>query len=483
MRVKLKNHILRPWDPEPISTMSGWAKWVFFMLLGSTLGRAFYYIGIPPAKIFIGDIVLVLFFVLRPRELFDRWTKALTNGGVFGPFAWSLLLFILYGCFEVLYGLYSGYSLLTALQNLVFNVYPVYFFLGLWIGADHPTLLQKVVRGWGWMLMIYGSAYFLFLSNVQLSMPGASDVHVFGQPGGGGLIILSLLVLERQPSRFWLPMLSAAILTLAVQVRAEWLSMLVAFSIWGVLERKMAKVLSICGWVVVLLLAGFVADVNLPSPAERGGSISSREIVARGLAAIDPEIAAEYTDSKNVGFYAGTISWRTRWWSAIWSSVNESLTKTFIGNGYGFPLKDLVPYLRSMDIRTPHNIFFFALGYSGWIGVLLFFTLQGSILGLLWRVYKLTGESYGVLVWAATLTGSFFGNSFESPMGAIPYYMIMGLIIGPILCRKQEVPAMILQLPKKEVATLSSHPAYHFSLGDSQQVQDSTSWRSVRRPL
>ncbi len=115
------------------------------------------------------------------------------------------------------------------------------------------------------MLMIYGSAYFLFLSNVQLSMPGASDVHVFGQPGGGGLIILSLLVLERKPSRFWLPMLSAAILTLAVQVRAEWLSMLVAFSIWGVLEQKMTKVLSICGWVVVLLLAGFLADVICPA--------------------------------------------------------------------------------------------------------------------------------------------------------------------------------------------------------------------------
>ncbi len=42
----------------------------------------------------------------------------------------SLLLFILYGGFEVLYGLYSGYSPLTALQNLVFNIYPVYFFCG-----------------------------------------------------------------------------------------------------------------------------------------------------------------------------------------------------------------------------------------------------------------------------------------------------------------------------------------------------------------
>src|SRR5260370_39696492 len=102
-------------------------------------------------------------------------------------------------------------------------------------------MLQKAVRGWAWMLAIYGPAYFLFLNNIKLTMPGASDVRVFGQPGGGGLIILLLLALERKPSRFWLPMMAAAILTLAVQVRAEWLSMFVAFSIWGVLERKMMK--------------------------------------------------------------------------------------------------------------------------------------------------------------------------------------------------------------------------------------------------
>ena len=461
MRVQLSDYMLRPRDPEALSSMHGWARWVFVMLLGSFFGRTFYYIGIPPAKIFVGEIVLVLFLVLRPRELFDRWMKALTSGSVFGPFAWSLLLFILYGSFEVLYGLYSGYSVLTALENLAFNIYPVYIFLGLWIGTRHPTMLQKVVRGWAWMLAIYGPAYFLFLNNIKLTMPGASDVRVFGQPGGGGLIILSLLALERKPSRFWLPMIAAAVLTLAVQVRAEWLSMFVAFSIWGVLERKMMKVLSICGLMVVLLLVGFIADVNLPSPAERGGSISSREIVARGLSAIDPEIAQEYTASRNVGFYAGTISWRTRWWSAIWSSVGESLTKIFIGNGYGFPLKDLVPYLKNMDIRTPHNIFFFALGYSGWVGVVLFFSLQVSILGMLWRVYKLTGESYGVVVWAATFTGALFGNSFESPMGAIPYYMILGLIIGPILCHKRVVQTTDLRhqpIAEGSLTTQLVHP-------------------------
>jgi hypothetical protein len=436
MRIQIKFHTIHPLDTEPVSSIHGWARLVFFMMLGSFFGRTFYYLGFPPAKIFIGDVVIFLFFLLRPRALCDRWMNALTAGGPFGLFAWSLLLSILFGIFEVLYGLYSGYPPLTALQNLVFNIYPVYFFLGLWVGIEHPSLYRKIIRCYAWMLAIYGPAYLLFLDKIKLTMPASDHVLIFNQAGGGGFIILSLLALERKPSRYWLPMVIGAFMTLAIQEREEWVSAAVAFSVWGILERKTAKVLTVGALVVILLLVGFIADVDLPGPAERGGRISSSEIAARGLSAISPDLAKEYTDSKNIGMYAGTISWRTKWWSAIWSSVHESVPKAFIGNGYGFPLKDLVPYLKSMDIRTPHSIFFFALGYSGWIGVLLFFSLQASILAMLWRVYRLTGQSYGLAIWISTLTAALFGNSFESPMGSIPNYISIGLIIGPILCGK-----------------------------------------------
>lgn len=435
MRIKIKFHVIHPLETEPISSIHGWAKLVFFIMVGSFFGRAFYYIGVPPAKVFIGDIVLVLLFVFRPRIPCDRWVKALTTHSVFSLFAWSLLLSILFGMFEVLYGLYSGYSPLTAVQNLVFNIYPLYFFLGLWAGTEHPTLYRKIIRCYAWMLAIYGPAYLLFLDHIKFTMPG-SDVPVFNQAGGGGLIILALLALERKPLRYWPLMMVGAFMTLAIQEREEWVSTAVAFSVWGLLERKTSKVLSVAALVVVLLFVGFVADVDLPGPVERGGRISSSEIAARGLAAISPDLAKEYTDSKNIGMYAGTISWRTKWWGAIWSSVHESLPKALVGNGYGFPLKDLVPYLKNMDIRTPHSIFFFALGYSGWIGVSLFVALQSSILGMLWRVYKATGQSYGLAIWISTLTASLFGNSFESPMGSIPNYIAVGLIIGPVLCGK-----------------------------------------------
>jgi hypothetical protein len=414
------------------SDMSPWARSVFLLLLGASFGRSFFYLGIPPAHIFIGEMVLAAFLIFRTDRSLGAWARMLMAPGYYEFFAWCLLVSVLYGAFEVLYGVHSGYSFLTAAENMAFNVYPLYFFLGLWMGEENPTLLKKVFRGLAWILALYGPAYFLILDKIKLNMPG-SETPVFSQAGGGGMIILSLLAFEAKPRRYWPLMLIAGMIMLAVQVRAEWCSMVIAFLIWGALEGKMRRVAMVALLVAVLLALGFIADVNIPSPQERGGSISSREIVARGISAVDPSLAQEYTDSKNISFYYGTIYWRTRWWTAIWDSVHEDTTKTLIGNGYGFPLGGLVPYLANIDIRTPHNILLYALGYSGWIGLAIFLTLQLSLLLLTWKTYRLTGRSWPLAFFASGLISAFFGNALEAPMGAIPFYLMLGLAVGPAL--------------------------------------------------
>ncbi len=423
-------------QPEtvPISALSAWGICAFLMVLGASFGRSFFYIGIPPAHLFIGEIVLGLFLVFCADRSLGAWGRMLIGPSDYTLFSWCLLISCLYGCFEFFYGLHRGYSVLTALENLAFHVYPLYLFLGIWIGEQYPTILKKAFRWLAWILAIYGPAYFLFLDKIQLNMPG-STTPVFSQAGGGGMIILSLLALESRPRRFWPLMVIAGTIMLAVQVRAEWLSMGIAFLIWGALERKMRSVGMVAVIVLLLLVAGFVADVNLPSPQERGGSISSREIVARGISAISPSLAEEYTDSKNIRFYNGTIYWRTRWWAAIWDSVNEDTTSMLIGNGYGFPLAGLVPYLTGSDIRTPHNIAMYALGYSGWFGLAVFLALQLSLMNLAWKVYRRTGQAWALAFWCSGLVNAFFGNSLESPIGAVPFYLLVGLALGPALSR------------------------------------------------
>jgi len=247
------------------------------------------------------------------------------------------------------------------------------------------------------------------------------------------MIILSLLAFESKPKRFWPLMVIAGMTMLAVQFRAEWLSMAVAFVLWGFLEHKMRSVGLVVAIVAILLAVGYVGDVNIPSPAERGGSISSREIVARGLAAVSPDLAREYTDSSNVSFYYGTVYWRTRWWNAIWDSVNEDRASMLIGKGYGFPLASLVPDSVNADTRSPHNIGLYALSYSGWIGLAIFLAFQFSLMVLGWKAYKATGQAWALAFWISGLINAFFGNSFETPVGAIPFYLFLGLAFGPAL--------------------------------------------------
>lgn len=427
--------------------MDFWTKVTIFMMLGfSLLGRAFAYVGIPPLKLFIGDITLMAFLFLKPRATFDRWLEGLTRGGPLGPLGWTLLISILYGIFETIYGVLSGYKPLTAIENLVFNIYPLYLFLGIWAGQHWPQGLRKYVRFCAWYSAFYGPAFLIFLKNITWTLPG-TDVPIVGQPGGDSFVLMGLLCFEPNLAPFWLPIAVSAFMFLAVMIRAEWLSFMFFMTIWGVLGKKMGRVLLATALVAALLVIGALADVHLPAPPSRGGEVSTREILGRAISSFDAEDAADY--SENSRTYAGTVTWRTTWWKAIRESVMVDVPTFLFGHGYGFPLKDLVSYTKNLQIRTPHSIFYFCLGYSGAIGVAIFFSLQAAIGFLFWRTYKLTGQVFGFAFWASYLLSGFFGNVFETPYSAIPFYILAGVALAPGLQSRErateEQPAYAAQ--------------------------------------
>ncbi|HEX2243472.1 MAG TPA: hypothetical protein VHK27_09510, partial [Gammaproteobacteria bacterium] len=51
---------------------------------------------------------------------------------------------------------------------------------------------------------------------------------------------------------------------------------------------------------------------------------------------------------------------------------------------------------------------------------------------ILLRAYQLTGQPFCLCYWMMTLTGAFFGNYLETPFGAIPFYLILGLAAAPV---------------------------------------------------
>jgi hypothetical protein len=184
--------------------------------------------------------------------------------------------------------------------------------------------------------------------------------------------------------------------------------------------------------VIALLMGiGLFFDIRLPGVSSRGGEISVQGVVGRSVAMVSPSLAAKYVDPTDTAAFGGTIQWREDWWHAIWLSVNEGGTAMrFFGHGYGYPLASLSNV--GSDIRTPHSIFFFALGYGGWCGVAIFFLFQASLLYALYRAYLITGQPFGIVFWVYQLTVSHFGPYLESPTGAIPFFIIVGICISPL---------------------------------------------------
>jgi hypothetical protein len=275
---------------------------------------------------------------------------------------------------------------------------------------------------------------FLLMHKI-IHFPGADDDQVFLLGGGVG-VLMGIFAFETNLLRYWFPIATNCFWLIANQVRADWLGYGIALVIWGAATKKLGRVFGLAGVVVALLLIGFITDVRLPAVPGRGGELSARETISRAVAAVSPELAQEY-GSEYSSFYGGTVGWRTNWWKAIQEEVLSSPQRVIFGLGYGYPIKALVKgNMKKSDIRSPHNIFYFALAYSGAIGVALFFWLQISLLLLLWRTFKQTGQIFGVVFYVSTLVGAFFGNFLETPQGAIPTYLVAGFAIAGLFSER-----------------------------------------------
>src|SRR3546814_13490999 len=86
--------------------------WVWlsgFLVIGYlSLTRSFAYLGVPPLKIFIGEIALALFIVLRPGVAIGSWASALVRPSPLNRVAIAVFVFLAYGAWEVCRGILEG---------------------------------------------------------------------------------------------------------------------------------------------------------------------------------------------------------------------------------------------------------------------------------------------------------------------------------------------------------------------------------------
>jgi O-Antigen ligase len=416
-----------------------WPRIACLLILGYLgMSRSFAYLGIPAWKLFISEVVFGFLLLFGPKIQSHRWLSVVLKLPAMERFLTWYGLFLAYGIVEVLHGVYAGYPPLTVIRDLAFNYYPLYFFLGLWAGLVKPDILPKVIRGFAWFNGIYGMLFILYLNRLDWVMPGVSadvsPVPIFGQPIYSFVALLGLLAYEKSLSRSWYLWVLNAFVMLGMQIRGEWAAFAVGVVIWGVLTRQGRRVLQAGAVLASLFAVMYFTDFRLPSPQGRAEEdFSAKQVVDRSVA----PFRADVGDQKAAAGLGGadsqeaTFVFRTVWWMAIWDSVHADLRTELFGYGYGFALGDLVPYLSGEFIRTPHNTFFYALGYTGWVGVALFTLFQIAIFRLLWGAYRADGDPLGIILWATMLIFSLATAFFEVPYGAIPFYLIAGCACAP----------------------------------------------------
>jgi hypothetical protein len=409
-----------------------WPLIATFLFVGYlSMARTFAYLGVPP--VFIGEIALGAFLLLKSRVVLGTWLASLMRASPLGALGLALLVFVAYGVWQDVRGILAGRDLILTLKYLAFNYYPLYLFMGMWIGLHSPDFLRRLIRITAWVNGIYGILFLAVLRHVEGYLPG-TNVPLFSAPTGQTLVIIGLLCFERDLRPVWPVLVINILITLVWQVRAEWAGLAVGVLAWGVLTGRLRRVVAI-GLAGVIVL-GTVELAGIRLPGRSGDEVSFSENMARIVAPISLDLAKQL--SPNAKYHAGTAEWREVWWEQIWISVHATPMLAAFGHGYGFDLYGLMPREfaggpENFGTRTPHNLFYYALAYEGWVGVAIVAALQLAIGSLLWRSYRVTGQAAGLIFWLAAMVRLSFEEGLETPFKAIPYYLLWGMAMAPAL--------------------------------------------------
>jgi hypothetical protein len=400
------------------------------------VGRSFAYVGLPWFSLYIGELALAAFLMFGPATKQGRWIEIAKKAPDLRRLKLLFLVSLGYGAFQALRGIAAGHPIFSAARDTAFNYYPLYLLLGIWVGLRDRDLLRRVVRILAWCNGCYGLAYALFLNQLPWTWPGTSEasstVPFFTEPLGSAISLLGLLAFEPELRRVWHLLALNGLVMLFVQMRAEWLGFFLGLFVFTWCTKRLKQMAAGAALLASVLVVMYFAKIELPSPEGRGGQISTQAIVARALAPVSENAAASLATEEDMVGYTGTTVWRLFWWAEIWNRVHSNPLSTLFGLGYGYPIGDLNPFIEpGTFIRTPHNDFFYVLGYTGWFGVILFALFQVELLSQLIQRYKATRQPFGLMCWVALITISMFGDFFEAPMGAIPFYLLAGMAVAP----------------------------------------------------
>jgi hypothetical protein len=394
------------------------------------MGRAFAQVGVPGTSIFLGEVLVVAALAYAPlRATLVTAARLLFTPAQLHGLLWLLTVSVSFGVLQLLRGVLGGQSQLEAAKVFAFSYLPLFLCIGIGLHGLGGDLLRRLARVLPWLNAAYLGVFFVALGGVRLRLPFSAAPVI--TPGLATAVVIALMLCSDRPLGRRAGLLATNVfLLLFLQIRGDWLAVAAAVLVWAVFTRRFRTVLGAAAVAMVLLATVSAAGLSIPGAPSRGGAVNISEIAARAVAPLDTELAARL--SPHAGSYAGTTEWRREWWNHIWDGVHADPDRRLLGYGYGYPLSDLYPQLSEELVRTPHSVFFFTLGYSGWLGVAVFAAFQGGLLAALVHASRVTANPFGVMLWVVGLAAGMFGNFYETPYNALPFYVLVGLALGPI---------------------------------------------------
>jgi hypothetical protein len=343
---------------------------------------------------------------------------------------------ILILCFITLF-----YILISFLKYNYFNVirdsfafeYALFAIIIFFFKEDKAYVWQKFIKLYRWapLILLLNTLVFYY---VILYLP---PIEIFGgQPlflyknGDKSLHLLIgtilMILFTDQYSRNWLILNTILILInlliLLAFTRSGSLAYLTGifcfffFSKTSLITDNLRKVLKYIP-VLLIFVFGVFAAIEIDGDAQ-GRTISLSQITDNFSSIVSSDIDGSLTDNK---------VWRLVWWVKL---LNESFTLEyfFIGKGLGMSLAG--NDLTSVDenLRSPHN---FHLTIIARFGYIIFFIWIYWLYLLFKPLFKkqLSGIMLGLtcILLAFIINGS-FDVFFEGPMGAFPFWTLVGLL-------------------------------------------------------
>jgi len=327
---------------------------------------------------------------------------------------------------------------LTAVRDFATVYYALFYFLTVHMARDPRArryLLSCLVAGLAVLPFSFGlSLAFPQFFLTMLTIHGAPLVFFKGDLAYTFFAVGALLLFHHAagPARPWALLLAAALLLALANSDSRSSAVGLAAASALLLAARRWRFPALQGALLGAALAGVVvlAFFGNNGWAQRklhGAADRLRSIV---------DLSGQGTYASEESYFKGDNNrFRAVWWRNV--IVETWQGNPVVGLGFGHDLahhfvQEYYPdmALEDFNTRSPHNIFVTVFGRLGLVGLAAWCAVGVAMLRATWTALRRTEDRTAWALWCGSwivLVSATFGVVLEGPMGAVPFWVMLGL--------------------------------------------------------